>query len=219
MEEMLEGFVESPDAAKTGGEGDFGHGHSGFVDELLGEENAAGLRYGDGRGSQMLMEEAAELALADAEAFGECFYGCAVAVEGAVGDEGEGAGDGVRGSTPGGEIGGCLGSAAQAGAETGLLRGRSGGEETSVFVFRGAGWTDGPAVDAGGGDAYEEEAVEAGITALQGAIANLSTGEFHVRIFSSGGGVNWRFSDMVIFGRHSGKNRVFRRGELEWLPS
>jgi hypothetical protein len=60
------------------------------------------------------------------------------------------------------------------------------GEEADVFVFCGAGRTDGPAIDAGGGDSYEEEAVEARITALQCAIANLSAGEFHVRIFSSG---------------------------------
>jgi hypothetical protein len=92
---MPERFVEAPDAAKTGGEGDFGHGHVGFVYELLGEEDAAGLRYGDGGCSEMLVEEPAELAFADAEAFGEGFYGCAVAVEGAVGDESEGAGDGV----------------------------------------------------------------------------------------------------------------------------
>jgi hypothetical protein len=59
----------------------------GFVNELLGEEDAAGLRDGDGRGSEVLMEEPAELAFADAEAFGQGFHGCAFAVEGAVGDE------------------------------------------------------------------------------------------------------------------------------------
>ena len=41
---MLECFVESPDAAEPGCEGDFRHGHLGFVDELLGKEDAAGLR-------------------------------------------------------------------------------------------------------------------------------------------------------------------------------
>jgi hypothetical protein len=92
---MLERFVESPDAAEAGGEGDLGHGHLSFVDKLLGEEDTAGLRDRDGGGSEMLMEEAAELAFAYAEAFGEGFYSCAVAVEGAVGDESEGAGDGV----------------------------------------------------------------------------------------------------------------------------
>jgi hypothetical protein len=174
------------------------------VDELLGEEDAAGLRYGDGGCSEMLVEEPAELAFADAEAFGESFYGCAVAVEGAVGDESEGAGDGVGGSAPGGEVGGGFGAATEAGTEAGLLCGGGGGEEADVFVFRGACGADGTAVDAGGGDAYEEEAVEAWIAALQCAIANLSTGEFHVEIFSFGRGGNWRFSDMVIFGRECG---------------
>ena len=56
VEEILECFVESPDASESGCEGDFGHGHPGFVDELLGEEHAAGLRDGDGGGSEMLVE-------------------------------------------------------------------------------------------------------------------------------------------------------------------
>src|SRR6202035_4365050 len=43
------------------------------------------------------------------------------------------------------------------------------------------------------------KAVEAGITALQCAIANFSIGQFHVQIFSSVAGPDWRFSDMVIY--------------------
>jgi hypothetical protein len=56
VEEMPERFVEAPDAAESGCEGDFGHGHLGFVDELLGEEDTAGLRYSDWGGSEVLME-------------------------------------------------------------------------------------------------------------------------------------------------------------------
>ena len=48
VKEIVEGFVESTEAAEAGGERDFSHGHLGFVDELLGEENAAGLCDGDG---------------------------------------------------------------------------------------------------------------------------------------------------------------------------
>src|SRR3981189_644291 len=97
---MLECFVEPPDAAESGCEGRFGHGNLRFVEECLGEEDSASLRDGDGRGSEMLKEEPAELAFAYAEAFCQCFYGCAFAVEGAGGDESEGPGDGVRGSAP-----------------------------------------------------------------------------------------------------------------------
>jgi hypothetical protein len=100
VEEMLERLVEAPQAAESGCECDFGHRHSGFVYELLGEENAAGLRDGDWGSSEMLMEEPAELAFADAEAFGQGFHGSMVAVKGAVGDESQGAGDGVGSSTP-----------------------------------------------------------------------------------------------------------------------
>ena len=48
MKEIVEGLVEATEASEAGGERDFCHGHLGFVDELLGEENAAGLRDGDG---------------------------------------------------------------------------------------------------------------------------------------------------------------------------
>jgi hypothetical protein len=65
VKEIMEDFVESAEAAETGCERNFGHGHLGFVDELLGEEDAAGLCNGDGRGSEMLEEEAAELAITD----------------------------------------------------------------------------------------------------------------------------------------------------------
>ncbi len=198
VEEVVEGFVEAAEAAESGGQRDFGHGHAGFVDELLGEEDAAGLGDRDGRGAEMLVEEAAELALAEAEAGGEGFDGGGRAVEGAVGDEGECAGDGIRSAAPGGELGCGLGPAAEAGTEAGFLRGGCGGEEAAVLRPGGAGGTDGAAIDAGGGDADEDQAVETGVPALECAIADFLCGEFHGRILSLVGGENSRFSDMVI---------------------
>jgi|SRR5271170_2080159 len=97
----------------------------------------------------MLEEEAAKLALADAETVGEFFYGCGGAVEGALSDESEGTRDGVRGSTPGGEIGCGFGAATEAGAEAGLLRGGGGTEETGVFELRAASRADRAAVNSG----------------------------------------------------------------------
>ena len=41
-----EGVVEAADAAEAGGHGDRGHGQARFVEKLLGEEHAAGLRDG-----------------------------------------------------------------------------------------------------------------------------------------------------------------------------
>jgi hypothetical protein len=58
---------------------------------------------------------------------------------------------------------------------------------------------DRPTIDAGGGT-YEPEAVEAGITALQRAIGNLSIGQFHRQRtdFLICCRRDWGFSDMVI---------------------
>jgi hypothetical protein len=58
-----ESFVESADAAEPCGEGDLGHRQMGFVDELLGEQNAAGLGNSDRRCAKMLAEQAPELPL------------------------------------------------------------------------------------------------------------------------------------------------------------
>jgi hypothetical protein len=54
VEERTKYFVESPNAAESGRQCNFGHGHFCFVDELLGEENTSGLRDSDRRGAKML---------------------------------------------------------------------------------------------------------------------------------------------------------------------
>jgi hypothetical protein len=100
MEEVEEGFVEPAETAEASSHRYFGHGHLGFVDELLCEEDATGLGDGDRGRSEVLKEEATELTFAEAEAIGKFFDGVAFTIEGAFGDESEGARDGVRGSAP-----------------------------------------------------------------------------------------------------------------------
>ena len=56
------------------------------MDQLLGEEHAARLRHRDGRRAEVLLEEAPQLPLADAEPLGQR-VDAVVAVERAVGDE------------------------------------------------------------------------------------------------------------------------------------
>jgi hypothetical protein len=70
LEQLLEGLVEAPHAAEPGGQRDLRHRQAGVVDQLLGEQHAPGLRHGDGRGAEMLVEQAPQLPLADAEPLG-----------------------------------------------------------------------------------------------------------------------------------------------------
>ena len=95
VEEITKYLVESPNAAEAGGQGNFGHGHLCFVDQLLGEEDTPGLRHRDRRGSQMLIEQAAKVTFADAEAFRERFDAGGVPVKRAVRNQRKGARDGV----------------------------------------------------------------------------------------------------------------------------
>ena len=69
--EREEGVVEAADASEAGGHGNRCHGQAGFVQKLLGEENAARLRNGQGRCADVLIEETAELTLAYAERGGK----------------------------------------------------------------------------------------------------------------------------------------------------
>jgi hypothetical protein len=67
-EQSEEGFVEAAHAAKSRGEGDFGHRQSRLMNELLGEEDAPGLGNRHRGSSEMLAEQATQLPFTEAEA-------------------------------------------------------------------------------------------------------------------------------------------------------
>ncbi len=61
--EALKGFVETPYATKAAGERDVDHGKIRLMNQLLGQQYAAGLRHGDRGGPKMPLEETPELPL------------------------------------------------------------------------------------------------------------------------------------------------------------
>jgi hypothetical protein len=121
----------------------------------------------------VLIEEAAELALAHAQAVGEPLDRCAGAVECALCDARHGATDGACGAAPCRRLRRCFRTATEAGAEAGLLCRRSAHKKTAMLTHRRARGADGAAVDASRGDGSEEAAIEAGIAGLQRAIADV----------------------------------------------
>jgi hypothetical protein len=100
VKKVLEYFIESPHAAESGRQRNSSHRHSRFVNELLSKEHTPGLCHRDGRGSKMLHEQSAELALAYSQAFCQCFDACGLAVKRAVVNESQRAGNSVRSSAP-----------------------------------------------------------------------------------------------------------------------
>ena len=195
--ELLEGLVEPADAAEARGERDLGHRQPGVVDQLLGEQHATGLGHGDRRGAEMLLEQAAELASADAQALGQRVDAGLVAVERALGDERKAARHRVRGAAPGAEIRRRLRPAAQAGAEASLLRRGGRGKEAAVLELGRACRADRAAVDPGRGDADEQAAVEARVTGLERPVAGLGIELFHGPRMPRARSPRSRFSDMV----------------------
>ena len=177
-EELVERLVIAAHAPEPGRERDLGHREPRLVDELLREEDAAGLRHGHGRRAEVLLEETAKLALPHADPLRELLDVRAVTVERALRDEPERAGHRVGRATPGREVGPGLRPAAQARTEARFLRRRGGREEAAVLEPGRAGRADRTAVDAGRSDAYEDAAVEPLIARLERLVANLGVEHF-----------------------------------------
>jgi len=150
-----------------------------FLDQLLGEEDAARLRDGDRRHAEMLVEQAAQLAFAHAKAFRKRADSAFIAVETAFGDQRQRTRHRVGRAAPGRGVGRDLGPASEARAEAGTLRRRGTREEAAILALRRACWADRPAIDAGRGDADEEPAVETRIARRKRAIADVVRGHFH----------------------------------------
>ena len=163
------------------------------MDQLLGQQHAAGLGDGDRRGAEVLAEQPPQLPLADAEPVGQ---GVDVAVVERAGlDQDERAGDGVRRAAPGAEVRRGLRPAAQAGAKARLLRRRGGGIEGHVLALGRARRADRAAVDAGGLHPDEQAPVEAGVAGFKGAVAGVVI-EIHATKMGARRHLVSRFSDM-----------------------
>ena len=179
VEEVLERLVEAPHAAEPRCQGDLGHRQAGVMDQLLREQDASSLGHRHRRGSEVLHEQASEMARADAESLGERIDAGLLAVEGAVGDQREAARHRVRRAVPGAEVRCGLGSAAEAGAEARRLGSGGGGVEPAILEPGGPRRADRPAIDPGGGDAHEEPAVEALVACLERAVAGCGIESVH----------------------------------------
>jgi hypothetical protein len=69
-EHLQKGFIEAADAVEARGQRDLGHRQRRLVDQLLGEQDPPRLRDRDRRRPDMLAEQPAQLARADAEPTG-----------------------------------------------------------------------------------------------------------------------------------------------------
>jgi hypothetical protein len=100
MEEVSEYFVEPPQAAEARRQRNFRHGHTRFVDQVLGEEDPPRLRHGNRRRSKVLEKQSSQLPLANAKPFRKRIHAFTLAIEGAFGDECQRARNSVGGSPP-----------------------------------------------------------------------------------------------------------------------
>src|SRR5258708_4633005 len=124
----------------------------------------------------MLGEQAAKMALADADAFSQMIDG--VVVESALGDQAEGSRHGCRCTVPCGGIGRNFRATPQTRPESGLLSGSRAREEHAVLAVGRGGRANGTTVDSRTADACEEAAVEANVASSHGAVAGVVV-EFH----------------------------------------
>src|ERR1700684_3833790 len=78
MIRLLDGRVESPDATEAGSKGELRHRQGSFVDQFFGEVQTTGLSYRNRRGAEVLEEQAAKMARANAQAAGKRCHATAV---------------------------------------------------------------------------------------------------------------------------------------------
>ena len=151
-------FVEAPQRGETGGQRDLGHRQLRVGDHLHGALDAPGLGDFDGGGAEVVTEQAGEVAGADAAARRQGFYR-AVSIQCASVDEFQGAFDRGFRAVPGRAEGGAFGAAFQTGAVPGAFGSSGAGEEIDVAGERLAHAADRAAINAGGSDGDEEDAV------------------------------------------------------------
>src|SRR5262245_41770602 len=102
-----------------------------LMNELFGQQHAPWLRDRDRCGTEMLLEQAPQLALADAEPSGQRIdLGI---VQRAVFDQAQSARDGIRRAAPSAEIGRGFGPAAQTRTKARFLCGSRGRKEGDVL--------------------------------------------------------------------------------------
>src|SRR6266702_3098802 len=164
------------------------------MDQLLGQQYPPRLGDRDRRRPDMLAEQPPQLAAADAEPVCQAFD--IIAIETACFDQAERARYRVGSAAPERQLGRDFRPAAQAWAKAGLL-GRGGGSiERHVLEFRRPRRADRPAVDAGGLDADEQPAVEAGVPSRDRAVTGNAV-HIHQEIMTLRSGFVWRFSDII----------------------
>jgi hypothetical protein len=197
-ERAAHGVVEPSHAEESGSEADLGDREPRFGEQPLGEQDAAVLRHGDGRGADLIKEQPPQVALADAEAAGKAVD--RTVVERAFVNEAQRPHDNRSGAVRGGQPWGDLGPAAKTGPESRFLRGRRRREERAVAPRRRTRRTDRAAVDACAGDAGEEFAVEPRVARRNRSVADVRVEPCHALIMRQMRAWDWPFSAMVNLG-------------------
>src|SRR2546426_1641016 len=158
-------LVEAAKAGEAGGGGDVDDPDRRILQELPGEMQPACAQDFGRRSGEMSREQAAQVAIGDAQPLRE-----ARRIAGLL-EQAESARERGRGAGLGGRAGSRVGAAAEAGAVAGRLRGGCGRKKDDVFAARQtrrAAWT---AIDVRRPHAEEEAAGEASIAALDRAVA------------------------------------------------
>jgi len=186
MEESLKCFVEPPHTAETRRQSHICHRHLRLVDQLLGKENPSRLRHRDWRSSKMLQKQAPKLPLSHSQASRQPLDTCGIAIKRALRNQRQCSRNRVRRAAPRGHIRSRLGTAAQAGPEPSVLCRRRRSEKAAVLELCRPRRADRSAIDPGRCNANVDQPVKTGISALQGAIANIFVRRIHASIVSLG---------------------------------
>ena len=202
--------VESPDALEAARERHLDDRQVRLGEELLGQQQALGLRQLDRRDAKLLPDGAAELARAQPQVSRQLLQAAPI-VQGARLDSRRGRAGRSAHRVDRCKAGSQLGPASQARPESPLLRQCRVAEEPAPAAGGRPRRADRPAIDPRGRDPDEEQAVEAGITRGQGSVTRLVVNS-HDRILAARAKRISPFSDIEILFPNACEPRVWYFG-------
>ena len=156
--------IEVTDASEAGGECDLLHTQSRFVDQLFGEMQPACLRYFDGRRTQVLLEQAAQMAGPNPEAARQGIH--AAICQRTLADQTQCSRNRCGRPHPRRCSWRTLRTAPEAGTEAGFRRGRGRSKVAHIPFLGSARRADGTAVHPATQDSDEDASVEARVARL-----------------------------------------------------
>ncbi len=179
MEQVQKRLIKSPQTPKPSRHRNFGHRHLRLMNQLLRKQHPPRLRNRDRRRTKVLKEQTSQLTFPQTQPSSHLFDTVPIAIQSAFSDQSQSPRNRIRSSPPRSHVRSCLRTAAKTRTKPRILRSRRRTKEPAILTLGRTRRTHRSAINPRRRDADEQQAVKTCVPALQRAITNLKTGQFH----------------------------------------